>query len=463
MSLRPSEVRTTQGSVVDATFAAARHVTGGRRSARLDEVLRAGSVVGTPVVAHGLATAATNSDDPTAAGLTRSLKNASLVPTGACLPRGFDPDYCAYDGYYAIGVTLVSAVVGALVDAEVPTKLLNSLFGKMQNVLRELCYHPSTTPFDVWMGYEQKFSQLKTPREKHDAINKFTDLCKVLDESLTKTMSMEEMTLTQYRLEKSKTEELEAHISSDPTQADSLLQLLFGIDYVVEKRKHSYVVDGMYEGATHEKGYDKTWSEFVHEKEMTTNPSYRLRVLVENLLQLILLPGRALNHNIKTVAYSPFDTFGPYADMVLLVNDNSHEIKHKRLKDWLYVGAMAAWTLKNVARYMNEHAMMIASFFRVNAKNLRTGAPLMLDLESFARQCREDIADGPNPPPQPPAYEDFDARALAAERRMVDLRKRAEERDPAMEGVDYPPVYASAGDAPLSDLHSGAALGKMNS
>ena len=30
-------------------------------------------------------------------GLTRTLKRTSLVPTGACLPRNFDPDYCAYD------------------------------------------------------------------------------------------------------------------------------------------------------------------------------------------------------------------------------------------------------------------------------------------------------------------------------------------------------------------------------
>ena len=33
-------------------------------------------------------------------GLTRALKKTSLVPTGACLPRNFDPDYCAYDRYY---------------------------------------------------------------------------------------------------------------------------------------------------------------------------------------------------------------------------------------------------------------------------------------------------------------------------------------------------------------------------
>ena len=37
----------------------------------------------------------------------------------------------------------------------------------------------------------------------------------------------------------------------------------------------------------------------------------------------------------------------------------------------------------------------------------------MLDLVTFARQCREDIADGPNPPPQPPANEAFDPEAVA--------------------------------------------------
>ena len=45
---------------------------------------------------------------------------------------------------------------------------------------------------------------------------------------------------------------------------------------------------------------------------------------------------------------------------------------------------------------------MVASFFRVNAKRLRASEPLLTDLKAFAQQCKEDIADGPNPPPPPP-------------------------------------------------------------
>ena len=65
------------------------------------------------------------------------------------------------------------------------------------------------------------------------------------------------------------------------------------------------------------------------------------------------------------------------------------------------LAASFAAVVKYLSRYMNEHAMMIASFFRVNAKCMRAKQPLMLDLSEFARQCKEDIANGPNPPPPP--------------------------------------------------------------
>ena len=95
-------------------------------------------------------------------------------------------------------------------------------------------------------------------------------------------------------------------------------------------------------------------------------------------------------------------------------------------------GLTAAWAvavIKYLSRYMNEHALMIASFFRVNAKRLRANEPLLTDIKAFAQQCKEDIADGPGPavPPPPP------------------LTLPPEERDPLMDGIDYPPsIGASA-------------------
>ena len=89
----------------------------------------------------------------------------------------------------------------------------------------------------------------------------------------------------------------------------------------------------------------------------------------------------------------------------------------------------AFYVAKYLSRYMSEHALMIASFFRVNAKRLRASEPLMLNIQDFARQCKEDIADGPGPavPPPPP------------------LTLPPEERDPLMDGIDYPPsIGASA-------------------
>ena len=78
-----------------------------------------------------------------------------------------------------------------------------------------------------------------------------------------------------------------------------------------------------------------------------------------------------------------------------------------------------AWTLKYISRYMNEHALMIASFFRVNAKRMHNKQPLMLDLKAFVQKCHDDIADGPNPPPPPPTAEE-----LAAARAYAEAEKR---------------------------------------
>ena len=116
-------------------------------------------------------------------GLTRSLKNTSLVPTGACLPRGFDPDYCAYDGYYAIGVAVVSAVVGALVDADVPSKILTSMYTKASDALGDLCHKRPTDAYSVFMGYDKRYRNMDD-REKRLASDNFPTLCYRLNEAM---------------------------------------------------------------------------------------------------------------------------------------------------------------------------------------------------------------------------------------------------------------------------------------
>ena len=130
-----------------------------------------------------LAETSAKADDEDESGLTRALKNASLVPTGACLPRGFDPDYCAYDGYYAIGVAVVSAVVGALVDADVPNKILMSMYAKASNALGDFCHKRPTDAYSVWMGNIKPFSQMDT-FDQIRAMENFPMLCNSLDEAM---------------------------------------------------------------------------------------------------------------------------------------------------------------------------------------------------------------------------------------------------------------------------------------
>ena len=107
--------------------------------------------------------------------------------------------------------------------------------------------------------------------------------------------------------------------------------------------------------------------------------------------------------------------------------------------------------LKYIKDHLQAHARMIASYFRVNAMRLRSGEEFVLDVNTFARMCREDIIDTQ-------AYDDYDPERAAAEQRLADALlqrleerdQRVKERDPLMEGLDYPETYASAsGSAPL--------------
>jgi len=123
---------------------------------------------------------------------------------------------------------------------------------------------------------------------------------------------------------------------------------------------------------------------------------------------------------------------------------------------FVYYGTLA-YTLKYISRFMNQHALMIASFFRVNARRLQNKQPLELDIGKFVEMCKKDIADGPNPPPEPPEYDGepyspfspgkMEREQREAKERQAELRARRDARDPLMEGLDYPETYASASDA----------------
>jgi len=276
-------------------------IVGRRSSSRLDEVLRAGSKARTDADAEG--------------SLTRTLKQTSLVPTGACLPRNFDPDYCAYDGYYAIGVGLVSATLGVLVDTNLPSLIYGHVASALQETLGNMCH----TRKDGWFNYGPDYADMSRD-EQRNAVDDFPAVCKALAASLV------------------------------PHQAVNYSNKL-------DKMRGDLGILG---------------------------------AMAVKLLHLIFTPA------LMTTAVS----YGNPDQTALVVGMVAGSIQH------LYV-------LKYIARYMSEHTLMVASFFRVNAKRLRASEPLLTDLKTFVQQCKEDIADGPNPPPPPPSDADRQAAADA--------------------------------------------------
>ena len=421
-------------------------------AARLDAVLRAGQSVALVTKARDQA-----EEDDVGSGLTKALKNTSLVPTGACLPRGFDPDYCAYDRYYTVGVALVSAVLGALVDANMPQKLIAILGTQVNAVVSNMCYTPPNDAYSAYMGKNRPLHQIGDPADREVAWNGLTPLCRALTSALTDAR-MAEFSGSHYTAEARIRQEADfAHWDKCAAINSQQPWLNWLVGSSIGGCDNAQSLEGAYQA-----GNDAV----AREKE--SNPALRFEILVRNIISLILLPGSMLGSFIvpgeSSILYEKSnDDPSKNSDKLvqhLLPSTQRDMPLEERLRavksfeaqpNWLYVGAMAAWTLKHVSRYMNEHALMIASFFRTNARRLGAGQAPMLDLVAFARQCREDIADGANPPPPPPpVYEEFNQAAVAAERRREDARKRTEERDPLMDGIDYPETYASAsGAAPL--------------
>ena len=131
-------------------------------------------------------------------GLTRSLKKTSLVPTGACLPRNFDPDYCAYDRYYTVGVALVSTTIGAIINSNAPQRVVKAVAMSLRDVLAHYCHTPKPGWWfgDDWDAKEEFDSGCLTAlrdkewppqlreRSKEEAREDFSKLCTALDLSL---------------------------------------------------------------------------------------------------------------------------------------------------------------------------------------------------------------------------------------------------------------------------------------
>ena len=256
-------------------------------------------------------------------GLTRTLKRTSLVPTGACLPRNFDPDYCAYDRYYTVGVAVVTAVLKELVDSPVLPILATSVTSVVRNALGRYCHvvPPKEPDGIVFRSPTPKQWHRMDRDEKDDAREHFSHLCWSLDETLRE-------------------------------------------------------IPGMYVGEAR----DKSYAEF-----------YKKSTLDKFIMQLILTP----------------------AGLAAMLADNL--IFEGSISAFFTTPIYAFYVAKYLSRYLNEHAMMVASFFRVNSKRLHNGEPLLTDLRAFARQCKEDIADGPNPPPPPPTAEELAAARADAE------------------------------------------------
>jgi len=319
---------------------------------RLEAVLRAGKTHETATGADGEC-------------LTRALKRTSLVPTGACLPRGFDPDYCAYDRYYTLGLSLVSTMMTALIAAGMPDRMYESMVDRIRDTLGSYCHTPNHgwVYDDTWDFKEQDALSSVIPPQyretsKQEARQDFSKLCAAMDESLA------------------------------AFQPDGILSRAG--KYTAGRRN---VIMNL---RAQSRPMNLLWNNLIQ----------ALRTLVCKLvlpksfvLDMHMLPANIVSWIEKT---DSLHTGVTYLDV------------------YLWADASA----KYISRYMNEYTLMIASFFRVNAKNLRTGKPLMVNLNTFAQQCRADIVNGPNTPPTPPTVEELAAAWAYTEsekRRQADL------------------------------------------
>ena len=320
---------------------------------RLDAVLRAGvAVVGTPVDAS-----------ESESGLTRALKKASVTPTGACMPRTFDPDYCAYDGYYGVGVALVSAALGVIANSRVYHDVLFGLINALEQAMNRQCHTPQPENQDGLF-----FAAEPNPQAKQ----------------------WDQLADGQHRI-------------AQDNFSFGCRMVLSELQKVREENNPSGLNLGLVS---------------------------RVPIWMRPIVRLILTPSKVAvesYHELRqgTIRYNR--------------TVNEHIGRFQNDANAPIFLATLAYTLKYISRFMNQQALMIASFFRVNARRLQNKQPLELDIGKFVEMCKKDIADGPNPPPAPPTAEE-----------LASARARAEEKDPAMPGVDYyDPGFGASAEASL--------------
>jgi len=384
---------------------------------RLDEVLRAAKARGV------LATGAATTDE---SGLTRALKKASLAPTGTCLPRTFDPDYCAYDRYYAIGVTLVSAALGALVSNKTVRGFQSGITLALTEALGRQCHVPEEKSAAAYYGLTEADPMTKpfdkmTSKEKGQARESFPLVCNELSHALNR-LGMD---------------------SDTPLFVAYLLSNMAGLaDMRTDWAKYDSVADII---------------------EENVPPAIRpLATVASQIAGLILTPSLAAGTFVEAMAdggteEAEWDEWNKvtrkYKTSKRLLNSPEWEAKDENRKyasqrsenlrtTMFSVWALtAAWILKYVTRFMNQHALMIASFFRVNSKRLHNSEPLELNLAKFVEMCKTDIADGPNPPPEPPTAAELAEAKAAAEaqrQRSADVIDEVMKMQTIMASVEKP-------------------------
>jgi hypothetical protein len=88
-------------------------------------------------------------DDKSVRNDTSLLAIAPPFQTSACVPRRIDPDYCAWDGFYGIGLTVTASLTTALLALPVVNVTGTVLVNKIARALLKSCEFQDSS----WMGY----------------------------------------------------------------------------------------------------------------------------------------------------------------------------------------------------------------------------------------------------------------------------------------------------------------------
>ena len=283
----------------------------------------------------------------------------ALYDSIMCVPRNFDPDYCAYDRYYTVGLTLVTAALSALVQSELFAEAAYQLIAVLDEALGRMCHAPKDTLWGMYYGQGKRYNSMNDDERKL-AKEDFGALCHSLDVTLNEPF-WHFSNLGR------------PHYPRFPNKS--------------RQRKWLFVL------------FLLTW----------VPPAAMVQDVLYDLIKLP--PPSPFLDAMNRLLASDYEPDGD-------VNDSSYTV-------WMIVTLpIVWWWYKSIARFMNEHAMMIASFFRVNLKRRHNNEPLLLNPKAFVQMCKNDIADGPSPPPPPPTAEELaaaKAHAEAEKQRQPDL------------------------------------------